>query len=352
LSLLLGIPAFFIILAVLIFVHELGHFTAAKLAGVRVDEFGLGFPPRVKTWIRGDTVYSINAIPLGGFVKMQGENGESWQPDSFGAQVPWKRLCILAAGPCMNLVLAVLVLFAVYATGTPQSVAVITGIESHSPAQSAGLRPGDRILSIAGMPIHYLSDLQTASEHHAGDRVRLKIRRGTHSFVVLLVPRTRPPVVNGVRQGRIGVEMDRTQTVTHSPGTSLSMAAGTVRDMIGTLPKIGKNIVQQGGNEVSGPIGIAHVTTQVVNQEPQNGPGSLFFFVALLSANLGILNLLPIPALDGGRIVFVLVSWIRRRNLDPELEGVIHLVGMAALLLLILFVSYQDIVRWVTGASF
>jgi regulator of sigma E protease len=352
LSLLLGIPAFFVILAALIFVHELGHFTVAKLAGVRVDEFGLGFPPRLKTWTHGDTVYSVNAIPLGGFVKMQGENGESWQPDSFGAQSPWKRLCILAAGPVMNLVLAVLVLFTVYATGTPQSIAIVTAVEAHSPAQSAGLRVGDRILALDGRPIHYLSDLQSASEREAGRNVRLKIRRHSHVSVVLLVPRAHPPVVKGVPQGRIGVEMSRTRTVSHSPGTSLSMSVGTVKDMIGTLPQIGQNIVQQGGNEVSGPIGIAHVTTQVVNQEPQNGPGSLFYFVALLSANLGILNLLPIPALDGGRIVFVLISWIRRRNLDPELEGIIHLVGMAALLMLILFVSYQDIVRWVTGSAF
>jgi regulator of sigma E protease len=348
LSLLLGIPAFFVILAILIFVHELGHFTVAKLAGVRVDEFGLGFPPRMKSWVRGETVYSLNAIPLGGFVKMQGENGENFEPGQFGSKAPWQRFCILAAGPCMNLLLAVFLLFVVFLTGTPQSLAVITTIAHNSPAQTAGLKVGDRVLTLDGRKVQYLADLKTASDRHAGRRVRLTVQRGSTRMAVYLVPRLHPPA----GQGRIGVQMTKTATVRYAPGTSLSMAVGEVRGMVGTLPQVAQNIAQQGGNQVSGPIGIAHVTTQVVNQEPQNGIGSLFFFVALLSANLGILNLLPIPALDGGRIVFVLISWVRRRNLDPEVEGIIHMVGMAALLLLILVVSYQDVVRWVTGSAF
>jgi regulator of sigma E protease len=348
LSLLLGIPTFFVILAILILVHELGHFTMAKLNGVRVDEFGLGFPPRLKTWRRGGTLYSINAIPLGGFVKMLGENGEDNQPDSFGAKAPWRRLIILAAGPTMNLLLATAVLFVVFVTGTPKSIAVITKVTPDSPARHAGLRVGDRILSLDGTKVQYLDDLQTGAQEHQGQRVELGVQRGSHRFNVFLVPRVNPPPT----KGRIGVEMGKTSTVRYGPQEALGQALGQLGQMAGTLPTLVSNIANQSGGQVAGPIGIAQVTTQVVHQEPQNGLGSLFSFMALLSANLGILNLLPIPALDGGRIVFVLVSWARRRNLDPELEGVIHMVGMAVLLLLILVVSYQDVVRWVSGGSF
>jgi regulator of sigma E protease len=348
LSLLLGIPTFFIILAILIMVHELGHFTMAKLNGVRVDEFGLGFPPRLKTWRRGGTLYSVNAIPLGGFVKMLGENGEDNEPDSFGSKAPWRRLVILAAGPAMNLLLATLVLFAVFLSGTPKSIAVITKVAPGSPAQHAGLRVGDRILSLDGAKVQYLEDLQSSSQAHQGQRVALQVRRGSRTLTVHLIPRVNPPPT----KGRIGVEMSKTTTVRYGPSDALRQATGQLGDMVGTLPTLAQNIANHNGGQVAGPIGIAQVTTQVVHQEPQNGLGSLFFFMALLSANLGILNLLPIPALDGGRIVFVLISWVRHRNLDPEVEGIIHAVGMAVLLLLILIVSYQDVVRWVSGGSF
>lgn len=347
-SLLLGIPTFFVILAVLILVHELGHFAAAKLNGVRVDEFGLGFPPRLKSWRRGGTLYSLNAVPLGGFVKMLGENGEDAQPDSFGAKPPWRRLVILAAGPSMNLLLALIVLFAVFATGTWRSVAVVTGVQPNSPAARAGLQVNDRIVSLDGRPVKYLDDLQSATVEHTGRWAVLAVRRHGRLITVRLVPRVHPKP----QQGRIGVKMERLTLVRYSASASLGMAANQLTQMAGALPTLVQNLANRNGGQVTGPIGIAQVTTQVVNQEPQNGPGSLFFFLALLSANLGILNLLPIPALDGGRIVFVLLSWLRRRNFDPELEGAIHAVGMALLLLLILVISYQDVVRWVSGGSF
>jgi regulator of sigma E protease len=348
LSLLLGIPAFFIILAVLILIHEFGHFTMAKIMGVRVDEFGLGFPPRLKTWRRDGTMYSLNAIPLGGFVKMLGENGEDSEPDSFGAKPPWQRLVILAAGPTMNLTLAVVVLFVVFVSGSPKSVNVVTGVTLHSPAQRAGLKVGDRVVALDNTRVRYLEDLQTLTQQHEGQLVSLSIRRGSRSLTLHLTPRVHPP--RG--QGQIGVVMEKTTTVRYSPSRALGLSFDQLGQMVATLPTLAQNIAHHNPGQVAGPIGIAQVTTEAVHREPQNGLGSIFFLMALLSANLGILNLLPIPALDGGRIIFVLISWMRRRNMDPELEGVIHVVGMAVLLLLILVVSYQDIVRWVSGSSF
>lgn len=344
----LGILTFFVILATLILVHELGHFTLAKLMGVRVEEFGLGFPPRLKGWRRNDTLYSLNAVPIGGFVKMLGENGEDADPRSFGAKPPWQRLTILAAGPGMNILLAVTIFFFAFLKGSPVGLTVITGVDPGSPAAVAGLQSGDRIVAVDGRAVTYYEELQSATQAHLGQRVILTVQRGGTVFRVPLVPRSKHPL----NQGPMGVVLRKTAIVSYGPQQALEHSVHQIALMIGTLPAVLQSVSQHGGQGVSGPIGIAHITTSVVKDEPRAGPSSLFAFVALLSANLGVLNLLPIPALDGGRIVFVLISWVRRRNLDPELEGLVHMVGMAVLLLLIALISYQDIVRWVSGGAF
>jgi regulator of sigma E protease len=348
LTLALGIFTFFVILAVLILVHELGHFTLAKLMGVRVQEFGLGFPPRIKGWSRGGTLYSINAIPIGGFVRMLGENGSAPEPDSFGAKKPWQRLVILVSGPGMNILLAIAIFFFAFAAGSPRGETVITRVQPGSPAAAAGLQAGDRIVALDGHPVQYLDNLQTALARHLGHTVTLTVRNGMKNDSISLVPRIHPP--RG--QGPMGVVMARSVTVSYSPVQALKLSGGQVIAMVTALPLLLANVSQSGGSGVTGPVGIARITTTVVKNEPSQGPGSLFAFVALLSANLGVLNLLPVPALDGGRIVFVLLSWIRRRSLDPEIEGLIHLVGMAVLLVLILVISYQDVMHWISGGSF
>ncbi|HEX8917790.1 MAG TPA: M50 family metallopeptidase [Chloroflexota bacterium] len=344
----LGILTFVVVLAVLILVHELGHFTFAKIMGVRVEEFGLGFPPRMKWWRRNGTVYSINAIPIGGFVKMLGENGDQQSADSFGSKAPWQRLMILLAGPGMNLMLALTIFFFVFLAGAPRGLTVVTAVNRGSPAALAGLRIGDRIVQANGQPVTYLDQLQTVTSGNLGQRIPLRVLRGRHIVDTTLVPRVNPPK----NQGPMGVVLGDTVNYSYGPGHSLQLAVRQVGIMVASIPLLIQSVQQHGGNGVSGPIGIAHITTQVVHDEPQQGFGSILEFVALLSANLGVLNLLPIPALDGGRIVFVLISWIRRRNLDPEVEGLIHLVGMAVLLLLITLVSYHDLLQWIGGGSF
>ncbi len=343
----IGIIAFFVVLALLIFVHELGHFTFAKLMGVRVDEFGLGFPPRLKSWYRGGTRYSINAIPLGGFVRMLGENGQGTTPDSFGSKPPWQRFVILVAGPGMNLSLAVIVFFLSFLWGSPQFLTTITGVERGSPAATAGLRPNDTILAVDGSKVAYVDNLISATYPLAGKPVTLTVRRGSGTFNVVVVPRTNPPP----HQGAIGIELNKSVIVRYGPVSALTMSFGQIGQYLQSLPLLFQDLSQHNAQGISGPVGIAQTTTQVIGAEPQFGPGFVLGWVALLSASLGVLNLLPIPALDGGRIVFVLLSWVRRRNLDPEVEGLIHVVGMAALLMLILFVSYQDLTRLVGGSS-
>jgi regulator of sigma E protease len=344
-----GILSFVVILAVLILVHELGHFSTAKLFGVRVDEFGLGFPPRLKTWRRGGTLYSLNAIPLGGFVRMLGENGDDVEPDSFGAKPQWQRLLILTAGPGMNLLLAIVIAFVAFTIGSPRGITVITQVSAGSPALAAGLRANDTILAVDGRHVRYLSDLQsivqTDAAKHPGQLVSIRVRRGSIVFTTMLVPRTHPPH----NQGAMGITLGRTVNIAYSPGVALRRSIDQLGTIIATVPLLIGSLSQHNTANLSGPIGIAHETTQVVSAEPITGPGFLIQLMAVLSASLGVLNLLPFPALDGGRIVFVLISWIRRRNLDPEIEGVIHMVGMAALLVLIMVISYNDLIKWLSG---
>jgi regulator of sigma E protease len=248
----------------------------------------------------------------------------------------------------MNLALAIGIFFFAFMGGSPRGLTVVTGVSPGSPAAMAHVRVGDKIVDVAGVHVNYLSDLQDVTSTHLGKRLTIELVRNNHFRQVSLVPRTRPPA----NQGPMGIALTKVTTVTYSPAKALQLSVQQVGDMIGSIPLLLQNVSQHGGGQVTGPIGIAHLTTRVVQQEPQQGPSSLFLFVALLSANLGVLNLLPIPALDGGRIVFVLLSWARRRNLNPEIEGVIHMVGMAILLTLILVISYQDVVRWISGGAF
>ncbi|GAC1329381.1 MAG: M50 family metallopeptidase [Chloroflexota bacterium] len=344
-----GILTFFVILSLLVMAHELGHFSCAKLMGVRVDEFGLGFPPRVKGWKRGGTIYSINALPLGGFVKMLGENGEHDGPNSFGSKAAWQRFVILIAGPIMNIVLALAIFFFSFLHGVPTQMPVVTQVAAHSPAAVAGLHSGDRVVAVGSTSIRYGDDLRSAVTRRAGYRVTLLLRRHGHLLRVVVVPRAHPPP----NQGALGIRLADVTDVAYSPQESASRSWDILAMMVTAVPQaIAHSFTSSSNSGVQGPIGIAHITTRVVAQEPREGPSALLTLTALLSANLGVLNLLPIPALDGGRIAFVLLSALRRRNLDPQIEGAIHAAGMALLLLLIVVISYNDIVRWVTGAGF
>jgi len=348
LTVFIGILAFFLILSVLVMVHELGHFTCAKLMGVRVEEFGLGFPPRVKGWRRGGTLYSLNALPLGGFVRMVGENGEQDAPDSFGSHPAWQRFIILVAGPTMNILLAVAIFFFIFLHGMPRQLNTVTKVVAGSPAAHAGLMAGDTIVAIDGVHVHYRDDLGTQVDKHIGEVVAVQVQRRSDRVTAMVLARSHPPR----NQGSFGIELGKMTTMHYSPIQSAGQAVGVVGTMVSTIPQIfGHLLSSNHNNGVVGPIGIARVTTDTVSQEPQNGPSTLLALMALLSANLGVLNLLPFPALDGGRIVFVAVSAVRRRNLDPQVEGAIHAIGMAVLLLFILLISYNDILHWLTGGN-
>ena len=340
------IVAFIVVLGVLIFVHELGHFSVAKFFKVRVFEFAMGFPPRLFSYTRNGTVYSLNALPLGGFVRMMGENGgDADNPESFGYKPWWQRALILIAGPAMNLGLALFLFFISAAwLGAPVGTNVVSNTAPNSPARAVGLRNGDRIIAVDGQRTTTLTAIHDDTQKHLGHPVTLTFVRNGQIHSVVVVPRRHHPVT----QGAVGVTMGLREQ-RYPIGVAIQKSFQGVGAMIMAIPNLIQSIGQHGTQNISGPVGIARDTGQAAGNIPQYGLGQFLAFVALLSANLGVLNLLPIPALDGGRLVFVLVSGVRRRNLSPEVEGMIHLAGMAALVLLMILISYQDILHWASG---
>ena len=394
-----GLPAWLLVIPVigfLVFIHELGHFVAAKRFGIKVTEFGLGFPPRMFGVRRGETLYTINWIPLGGFVKMVGEEDPT-EPRSFASQSVLKRTIVLVSGPLVNLafpVVAFTILFVVPRDTVVGSV-VINGVAPRSPAAAAGLRPGDTIISVNGHQLDNHADLIRRVMTKLGSPVELDVRRG--SMVTGLGTSPEFSVVESIRvEARVAPpDLTVVEEVT-DPATEVSLAEarrysgelsigdtleqGAIGIIIGTANQkvvkrshpiweavpmsfsqmwdvvlITKNAISRwisGGPDpgFAGPIGIAQVTGAIAETGEVS---ALLELMALISLSLGIFNILPIPALDGGRLMFVIIEWARRgKRISPQREGLVHLIGFALLISLIVLISYRDIVRLLNGDSF
>lgn len=342
---------FAVILMVLVLVHELGHFITAKLAGVKVEEFGLGFPPRLLSIKRGETVYSLNAVPLGGFTKMVGEEDPS-HPRSLASQKRPTRILILSAGSLMNLLLPLL-LFSVSLMvphDVPVGKVVITSVAPASPAAKAGLEVGDVFLKINQRAVRNTIDLQRNTSLSLGQEVTLEIRKtdGT-TRTVRLVPRWKPPPRQGAMG--VGITMPEITMVRENEPFWRAIPMGVVEStetFVLFKNEIIKWLIGAVSPQIAGPVGIAQLTGEFV----QAGLSPLLQFAAFLSINLGIINLFPLPALDGGRIAFVVLEWLRRgKRISPRKEGLVHLIGFAMLVGFILLVTYQDIIRIIGGGS-
>lgn len=358
---LLTIITFVILLGLLIFVHELGHFLAARRAGMMVEEFGFGFPPRLFGIKRGETTYSINWIPFGGFVKIRGENGEDANdPRSFAAaRFGWRAL-VLAAGVGMNFVLAFVLLWIVNIAGTTSAVSpdvplpegaivgerdvTITNVVAEGPAAVSGLRPGDVLLLVDGVAPVDEASVAGAVAAKGGQEMTLHVQRGTDEFDHRVTPRETPPE----GEGPLGIGLAVTATVRYPWYQAAWEAAKQVVFVAGQIFVVFGRLVRDlfsgdgVGSDIAGPIGIAVLTGHV----RALGFVPLLQFAALLSINLGIINALPIPALDGGRLLFLLIERVRRRKVSKKVEQVVHSVGFAVLLLLIAAVSIRDILRY------
>ncbi len=344
------IASFILVLGVLIFVHELGHFVAAKLWRIRVEEFGIGYPPRLIRLAKiGDTEYTINLLPLGGFVRMTGEDDPS-RPDSFASKGKLARATTLLAGPLMNAALAAGLYAATYMLGVPMPVdgpgAGIYAVESGSPAEMAGLRPGDTVLQIDDHIITGPEDLREYVQAHKGAEISLIVRRDGQvlSEPIRVIPRVNPPEGQGAMGVVIGEALNK---VSYPWWQAIPMGVGElVQFTLLIFDRIGAMLQGLIRPEVAGPLGIAQLTAEV----SRFGLVHSLRWTALLSTQLFLLNLVPFPALDGGRLLFVLVEAARRgRRLDPRKEGVVHFVGMMVLIGLMLLISYFDLLRLIGG---
>ncbi len=339
---------FLAVLTVLVIAHELGHFVVARVAGIRVLEFGFGYPPRVLSINRGGTTYSLNLLPLGGFVKMVGENGEVVQSDAFGAQPILARAAVLVAGSAMNLMLAPICLMIALMLGEMSPCdgcgrIQIYGVLPGTASAEAGVRDGDLIMAIDGTPITDAAGVRQAVRASEGRPVSLRLRRSSDVLELAVTPRMNPQT-NALALGiSLGPEyvLERLPLEEALP-VSLIRTGEMVVNMVGGLAKV---VVREAPAELAGPVGIAEMTGRAARA----GTPTLLQFMAFLSLNLAIFNILPVPGLDGARLLFIGIEAVRGRRVNPQLEGAFHLAGMLLLLALMLVVSFRDIQKLVAS---
>lgn len=348
-----------LVLGVLIFVHELGHFIMAKRAGVGVSTFSLGFGPRLIGFRRGETDYRISWIPLGGFVRMVGENpGEEVEPAdqerSFSQKPVGWRLAIVAAGPLSNIVFALIVYYLVLVIwGVPTLSTLVGGVQPGSPAAAVDIQKGDRVLAIDQKPMEHWGDMVEAIQKSEGRPLSLRLQRGRET----VTRRIKPQEVEVAdifgdmhKIYRVGIQAGgETFSLAVGPLQAVGMAferaylAGEIIAL--SVYKIATRQVSM--DNVGGPILIA----QAAGEAARHGLAPLLDLAGLISVNLAILNLLPIPALDGGHLFFFLIEAVRRKPVSVVWREKAQQVGMALLLLLMVFIFYNDIARLVGGGT-
>jgi regulator of sigma E protease len=347
------ILATLVVIGVLIFVHELGHFLVAKYLGVGVEAFSLGFPPKLLHKQVGETDYRISFIPLGGYVKLTGENpGEEIPPEmihkSFSHRPVWQRFAIVAAGPLFNLFFAIIALSLVFTfTGIPYFSTEIGGIQPDSPAQEAGLQKGDLILSINDQPVNRWEDLSQVIRASGDKTLVIKFRRGNEEKQVSLKPRTMETsnIFGEIVSAKlIGVSAPEKYDIEKIGPLSAWWHGLTYsyRILEVTIVSFGKLITQKVPlNSLGGPIMIA----QVAGKQAEQGVSQLVHFMAVLSINLALINVMPIPMLDGGHLLFFVVEAVRGKPIPVKYREIAQAIGLTALLTLMFFVFYQDILR-------
>lgn len=339
-----------LVLGALIFVHELGHFLVAKRAGVRVLKFSLGFGPKLIGFTRGGTEYLLSAIPLGGYVKMLGEDPKEEVADREGSfsekPVGWRALIILA-GPGSNLLLAVAIFWVVFMIGVPTLATKVGEVMQGFPAHEAGVLTGDRIKAIDGHPIEKWEELATQIHKSPGRPVRLTVERAGSQFDLVVAPKaTRQKNLFGEEQeiGLLGIAPAEEFLIERTnPAIAFARAIYRTYDLsrliLLTFVKLIQGVIP--AKTIGGPLLVA----QMAGQQARLGILNLLFFTALLSINLAILNLLPIPILDGGHLFFSLIEAVRGKPVSVQKREMAQQVGLALLVALMIFAFYNDIFR-------
>ncbi|MFO7153380.1 MAG: RIP metalloprotease RseP [Caldicoprobacter oshimai] len=333
-----------IFFGILIMVHELGHFLAGRLVGIHAEEFSIGMGPKLFGFSRKGTQFSVRALPIGGYVKFLGEDEKSDDPRAFNNASLWKRMAVIVSGPAMNILLAVVLLTVFYMSyGIYEVVPEILEVVEDSPADRAGLMPGDRIIQVDGVSVEGLQAqeaveaIRNAIRQKGDNELEIVVRRDGENISVKLVPEyseQSDSYVIGIVFGRI-----RRYGLMPSIGLAFNQAGRIMFLMVDMLRAL--IFRGQGLNEVMGPVGIVGEIGKAV----QAGMQQLLSLAVIITLNLGIINLIPFPALDGGRLALLLIEGVRGKPLEPEKEGFIHFIGFVVLILLMVLVTYQDIMR-------
>jgi len=343
-----------LVLSVLIFLHELGHFTAARFFGVQVDVFSIGFGKRLWTKKIAKTEWSISAIPLGGYVKMKGQDDTdptkiSNDPDAYSSKKPWQRIIILLAGPFANFLTAFILYLLISILGIPKIQSYINLVSKESPAMHVGLRKNDKIIQINGTPVQYWSEIGPLI-NQSKDHIALVIERNHSSINIDLIPQViedKNMFGEAIQRKIIGISpMHKTLLVHYGFSESILYAYEETKKsslmIFQSIQKLLSGAISP--DNLGGVVTIIDVTAQASNA----GLVALFFFTALISVNLGVLNLLPIPALDGGHIMFNLYEILSRRKPNEKVMLYITLLGWVLLISLMLLGLYNDINRLIS----
>ena len=350
-NLAITIVEFVISLGILAFLHELGHFLVARLFKVEVEEFGFGFPPRIVRLFRlGGTDFTLNWIPFGAFVRPKGENDPSIA-GGLAAANPWKRLAVLFGGPVMNLLAGILIFSLVFVkVGAPDSSVVqIVGVSPNSPAAVAGLQNGDIVLSVNGTKVTDSQNLSDMIRQNLGKPVTLSVKRDTQEIVLTTTPRVSPPQGEGPLGVLLGNPVKHINWFESIPFAA-QMTYEQVKQMALLPGRLIAGNIPPDQARVVGPVGMFDIYQQArqrdtqdqAAQNPQTPAVNTLLLMAFISVALGITNLLPIPALDGGRILFVLPEIITHRRVQPEFENTVHMIGFALLILLLVVITTND----------
>lgn len=328
-----AISSIFVFLIVIL-IHELGHFTVAKLVGIRVNEFSIGMGPKLFQKTKGDTQYTLRLLPIGGYVSMEGEDEDSSDPRSFSNVPVLSRIAVVAAGAVMNFILAIFIFSIIFLrVGMPSNT--IEEVQLQSPAYEAGMRDGDKIIEIDNKKISNWEAVVDGISEFEGEDINLKVLRGDQTIEF----KVRPIIDKDNNTALIGIRSQMKK----SPGMSIRSAFRQTFEVIGLMFSMISNIFtgQVKLDAFSGPVG---VISEIGNQARQ-GVDSLLFLMAFISINLGFFNLLPIPALDGSRILFMLIELVRGKPIDPKREGMVHFIGFIFLISIMILVTFKDIVN-------
>lgn len=324
-----------IIFGILIIFHEFGHFSVAKLIGVKVEEFSVGMGPKLIGIKKGETLYSIRALPLGGFCKMLGEDEDSKDESSLNNKSKLGRASIFVAGSLMNILLAILLLSIVfYSMGTPTTT--ISEVERDYPAYNAGIRAGDTILSINNQEIQEYSQIENIITDNKDANLAIIIQRNDATQNINI----KPKYDEDLSRYRIGIRPSSESSIIGSITTSIEQSVFLTKSIMEVLGRLVTG--RASTDNLVGPVGVV----AIVNETAKNGLLPIILLAAQISLNLGIFNLLPIPALDGSRLMFLAIEAIRGKPINPEKEGLFHFVGFVLLMILAVFIGYKDVLRF------